>query len=73
MQKKYGFSPLGPADGMVKNAIFGDNSAKLYYFSQKQRAELKNDWVHHAKLAYEASGEGRTNLRYGYLQKSSSS
>lgn len=69
MQKKYGFSPLGPADGMVKNAIFGDNNAKLYHFSQKQRAELKNDWVHHAKLAYEASGEGRTNLRYGYLQK----
>ena len=27
LQKKYGFAPLGPADGMVKNAIFGYNSA----------------------------------------------
>jgi hypothetical protein len=47
---------------MVRNAIFGDNFAKLHHFRCKQRAELKNDWVSHAKLAYEASGEGRTNL-----------
>jgi hypothetical protein len=30
MQKKYGFKPLGPADGQVKKAIFGDNNARLY-------------------------------------------
>ena len=30
MQKKYGFKPLGPADGPVKNAVFGGNSARLY-------------------------------------------
>ena len=27
MQKKYGFKPLGPADGPIKTAIFGGNSA----------------------------------------------
>ncbi len=30
MQKKYGFKPLGPADGPVKRAILGDNNARLY-------------------------------------------
>jgi hypothetical protein len=29
-QKQHGFSPLGPADGPVKTAIFGHNSARLY-------------------------------------------
>ncbi|MCK9275257.1 MAG: amidohydrolase [Syntrophales bacterium] len=30
LQKKYGFNPLGPADGQVKRKIFGENSAQLY-------------------------------------------
>ncbi len=30
MQKKYGFAPLGAADGPIKNQIFGYNSARLY-------------------------------------------
>jgi uncharacterized protein len=30
MQKKYGFEPLGPADGKLKAAIFGQTSAKMY-------------------------------------------
>jgi hypothetical protein len=30
MQKNFGFRPLGPADGPVKKAILGENSAKLY-------------------------------------------
>jgi uncharacterized protein len=38
MQKKYGLAPLGLADGAVKNAIFGENSAKLYGYARK--AEL---------------------------------
>src|SRR5262249_37734214 len=29
-QKKYGFKPLGAADGPVKSAIFGGNNARLY-------------------------------------------
>ena len=30
MQKKYGFAPLGPADGPVKTAIFSGNNMRLY-------------------------------------------
>ena len=30
MQAMHGFAPLGPADGMVKNQIFGLNSARCY-------------------------------------------
>ena len=29
MQKKYGFKPLGAADGAIKRAIFGENNARL--------------------------------------------
>ena len=38
MQKKYGFKPLGPADGPVKNAVFAENAVRLYNFDK--RAEL---------------------------------
>jgi predicted TIM-barrel fold metal-dependent hydrolase len=30
LQKKFGFLSLGPADGSVKNAVFGLNAARLY-------------------------------------------
>ena len=30
MQKNNKFAPLGPADGLVKSAILGGNSARLY-------------------------------------------
>jgi hypothetical protein len=65
MQKKYGYPALGPADGPLKRAIFGDNSARLYRYDR--RAELKGDKVALAKLAYELEGTDRTNLRYGYV------
>ena len=69
MQKKYGYAPLGAADGPVKKAIFGDNSARLYHYTPRQRAALATDWVANAKVAYDEYGKGRTNLRYGYMQK----
>ena len=68
MQKKHGFAPLGSADGAVKRAIFGDNSARLYQFTWQQRAALSGDPVALAKADYDLHGEGRTNLRYGYVQ-----
>jgi predicted TIM-barrel fold metal-dependent hydrolase len=66
MQKKHGFKPLGPADGPVKTAVFGGNSARLY--GMEQHAEL----VTHDRLAalkedYLKNGPGRSNLRYGYV------
>ena len=69
LQKKYGFKPLGPADGPVKNAIFGGNNARLYNYKPQQRAELANDQFAMHKDYYDKHGEGRTNMAYGYVQK----
>jgi predicted TIM-barrel fold metal-dependent hydrolase len=33
LQKKFGFQPLGPADGPVKNKIFAANAAVIYPYS----------------------------------------
>ncbi len=68
MQSKYGYQPLGAADGPVKSAIFGENSARLYNFTRERRAGLATDSVAVAKAEYDLRGGGRTNLRYGYMQ-----
>lgn len=69
LQKKYGFKPLGPANGPVKTAIFGGNSARLYHLNE-QHAELVNhDRLAAMKTDYLANGGGRSNLRYGYVSK----
>jgi uncharacterized protein len=68
MQKKYGFKPLGPADGPVKTAVFSGNTARLY--GLEQHAELvKRDRFAVLKAEYRQSGPGRSNLRYGYVSK----
>jgi predicted TIM-barrel fold metal-dependent hydrolase len=67
MQKKYGWAPLGPADGPVKRAIFGENSARLYKYDAKRRADLTTDRITLARADYEREGPGRTNLRYGFV------
>jgi predicted TIM-barrel fold metal-dependent hydrolase len=69
LQKKYGFKPLGPADGPVKNAVFGANNARLYNFNPRQQAQLETDKIAEWKVLYEKHGEGRTNLAYGYALK----
>ena len=71
MQKKYGFKPLGPADGQVKKAIFGDNNARLYNFTPQQRSTLENDRFAQIKENYKKEGEGRSNRTYGYIRKRS--
>ena len=53
----------------VKNAIFGGNSARLYGYTPQQRAALDGDPVALARAEYDWHGEGRTNLRYGYMQR----
>jgi hypothetical protein len=69
MQKKYGFKPLGPADGAVKTAVFSGNTARLY--GLEQHAELvKQDRFAVMKAEYLRNGPGRSNLRYGYVSKS---
>src|SRR5277367_2916090 len=43
MQKKYGFKPLGPADGKVKRQIFAENSLRLYHMHQAHAEAVIND------------------------------
>ena len=69
MQKKFGFEPLGPADGPVKTAIFGGNPARLYNFDK--HAELAPpDHFAERKADYIKNGPGRSNLRYGWVRNS---
>src|SRR6267142_1578605 len=65
MQKKYGFKPLGPADGPIKTAVLGENNARLYKY--EKRAALATDRITAMKEEYEQSGAARSNLRYGYV------
>ncbi len=71
MQQKYGYKPLGPETGPVKNAIFGGNNARLYGVTPQQQAEIVVDRVAQIKESYEKDGPGRTNLAYGYVAKRS--
>jgi predicted TIM-barrel fold metal-dependent hydrolase len=66
MQKKYGYAPLGGADGPVKTAIFSGNNIKLYNF-KVPASWSKMDRFAALKQDYLQSGPRRTNLRYGYV------
>jgi len=66
LQKRHGFAPLGAADGPVKTAIFGGNSARMYKYDQR-RAGLETDAVSRVKAEYAAAGGERSNLAYGYV------
>jgi predicted TIM-barrel fold metal-dependent hydrolase len=68
MQKKYGFKPLGPADGAVKTAIFSGNSARLYGLERHAEA-TRRDRFAALKADYDRNGPGRSNLRYGYVAR----
>jgi uncharacterized protein len=65
MQKKYGFAPLGAADGPLKTAILGETNARLYKYDR--RGALATDRIAMLKAEYEAAGAARSNLRYGYI------
>jgi predicted TIM-barrel fold metal-dependent hydrolase len=68
MQKKFGYAPLGPADGPVKTAIFGGNNAKLYNIQPKRAMqEFKGDRFALMKAEYEKAGAEPSNTRYGYV------
>jgi hypothetical protein len=46
LQKRFGLSPLGPAAGKIKNAIFGLNAARLYNVSPEDKAGAHAAWKH---------------------------
>ncbi len=66
MRRRYGFAPLGPADGPVKDAIFAGNSARMYKYDTR-RADLDADEVSRVTREYTAAGGERSNLAYGYV------
>ncbi len=68
MQTKYGFAPLGPADGPLKTAIFSGNTARLYGL-EKHASLVNGDRFAAIKADYQQNGPGRSNLRYGYVSK----
>src|SRR5256885_7872256 len=65
-----GFAPLGPADGIVKTAIFGGNSARLYKLDVRSaQGEITRDKIAAIKAEYVAMGGMRSNTRYGYVHR----
>jgi len=68
LRKQFGLAPLGAADGPVKTAVFGDNSARLYNY--QRHAELdRPDKLDAVKAEYERLGSARSNLRYGFVSR----
>jgi predicted TIM-barrel fold metal-dependent hydrolase len=68
MQQKYGFKPLGPAEGPVKTAIFSGNTTRLYGL-QQHAALTRTDRLAAIKADYLKNGPGRSNLRYGFVRR----
>jgi predicted TIM-barrel fold metal-dependent hydrolase len=70
LQKKFGFAPLGPADGLVKSAIFAGNSVRLYGLDTKVAlGDITTDKIGAIKAEYLAMGGERSNRRYGYVHR----
>jgi len=67
MQQRYGFAPLGAADGPVKRGIFSDNGFRI--FGYDRHAELATpDRFASIKEEYLRRGADPSNLRYGYVR-----
>ncbi|MDQ4087841.1 MAG: amidohydrolase [Pseudomonadota bacterium] len=69
LRSRFGWPALGPADGAVKNAIFGGNSARLYGFrgAQARPAAARSDRLARFKREYQQAGERRSNAFYGFI------
>jgi predicted TIM-barrel fold metal-dependent hydrolase len=68
LQERYGFAPLGPADGPVKSAILGGNAARLYGIEPRAAVAFADDAIATARRAYEAEGRTPSNLAYGFVR-----
>jgi len=70
MQRKYGFKPVGAADGPIKTMIFGGTNAKLYNYDVSKRTDIGSNRDRFASMRdeYERQGPARSNLRYGYVR-----
>jgi uncharacterized protein len=73
LQEKFGFRPLGPADGPVKKAILGGNYARMYEIQLSEDGtyqEATGDRFAQWKAEYDESRPQRTNLAYGLIHRS---
>ena len=69
MQAAHSFTPLGPADGAVKTAIFGVNAARLYSLDPAAPVgPMRADGIDALRTEYQAADGQRSNLRYGYVR-----
>ena len=72
LQDKHDLEPLGPADGPVKNAIFGINAAGQYGIELDRNgqpiANYKADELSRLKAEYLDAGNQRDNLFWGWIQ-----
>lgn len=70
LRRAHGYAPLGPADGEVKSAILGLNSARLYGLDVPalQRAHA-DDAFARFKQEYEAAGPERATLAKGFIRR----
>ena len=73
LQDKHNFEPLGPANGPVKNAIFGINAAEQYDIELDINGcpieNYQNDEISRLKAEYLTAGNQRDNLYWGWIQK----
>ena len=68
LQKRFGFAPLGPADGAIKSAILGYNAARFYKLDlHTEREPLRQDGLARMKAAYLGDNPARSNAAYGYV------
>src|SRR3989442_13946428 len=70
MRRKHNFAALGPADGVVKTAIFGGNAARLYRINQRAAlGEITRDKVAAIKAEDGAAGGMRNDPRHRDLPR----
>jgi predicted TIM-barrel fold metal-dependent hydrolase len=71
MQRRHGFAPLGPADGLVKTAIFSGNAARLYGIDVRSAAlgVIRADRIAAIRAEYVSHGGLRSNVRYGWVHR----
>jgi predicted TIM-barrel fold metal-dependent hydrolase len=69
MQKKHGFAPLGPAEGVVKSAIFGYNAASLYKIDLRAALPAIEQDKFSAIRYAQLDQPTRSNAAYGYVAK----
>jgi len=69
LRRKFDWPALGAAEGALKTAILGGNSASLYALAKDERrpVEHRDDRLASHREAFKASQEGRSNAFYGFI------